>query len=177
MINSLLILAEGLALLLVFSPIKSTKHPDSGSSIPMRSQLVYPNWYIPVVSYQYSSYMFMYNNIYIYISPYLTAWFLSTSHYITMKSIFIGVYTHLQIRHGVFLTVNCIHPDQLDILHPHDGHHQHHGEQTPYIPKTYPHWANWGVQLRLLKWASPNMVFWTPPKLGYKPYNCGYTLW
>ena len=67
MINSLLILAEGLALLLVFSPIKSTKHPDSGSSIPMRSQLVYPNWYIPVVSYQYSSYMFMYNNIYIYI--------------------------------------------------------------------------------------------------------------
>ena len=129
--------------------------------------------------YQYISYMFMYS-IYIYISPYLTAWFLSTSHYITMKSIFIGVYTHhyLQIRHGVddrklYTSRSTWYttPPWFKSPTPWWTWNKHH-----IFPKHIPIGPIGGCSCGYTKWHH-HMVFSTPPKLGYKPYNCGYTLW
>jgi hypothetical protein len=79
-------------------------------------------------TYQYISYMFMYSNIYIY--PHILQPDFSVHPIISPWNPFSLGFIHTIIfRFGMgLMTVNCIHPDQLDILHPHDSNHQHHGE-------------------------------------------------
>ena len=99
---------------------------------------------------------------------------------ITMKSIFIGVYTHhyLQIRHGVddrklYTSRSTWYttPPWFKSPTPWWTWNKHH-----IFPKHIPIGPIGGCSCGYTKWHH-HMVFSTPPKLGYKPYNCGYTLW